>query len=277
MSQSMNSEILLIERHLRQVLENSSPCPLPQLEKFWESLGYSLFSPGKRFRPVLSLMTARALDYEAEVVLPLAAAVELIHTYSLIHDDLPILDNDDVRRGRPTHHKVYGDAMALLAGDGLLTLAFYVLARSPSAHTVEAIQLLAMAAGVEGMVGGQVLDVAAGKPDLALLEEIHARKTGALIRVAIEGAAVLCGASHVQREALTSYGRHLGLAFQLADDLQDFDPNKPEKVSFVSSLGEAATRARLDQASLAALKDLAIFGDGADPLREMIRFNSSRA
>jgi geranylgeranyl diphosphate synthase type II len=275
--ESFAAEIAAIEERLRQVLARSQACPLPQLEKFWESLAYSVFSPGKRFRPLLAVLTAKALGRSPEDVMPLACALELIHTYSLIHDDLPMLDDDDQRRGRPTNHKVYGDAMALLAGDGLLTLAFFVLTENPRPATAEAVRLLAEAAGIVGMVGGQVLDVEARAPEARLLEQIHRRKTGALIQVSVEGAAALLDAPADQRAALGRYGWNLGLAFQLADDLQDFDPQAPEKVSFVTSLGEAATRARLKQAGDEALKDLEIFGAAADPLRELIRGNFERA
>src|SRR5262249_2401240 len=150
------AELEALEVYLRSAL---NPMPHPSLEKFWESMFYSLLSDGKRFRPVLSLLTAKAFGKPYEIVMPLAAAIELIHTYSLIHDDLPLMDNDDMRRGRPTNHKVYGDAMALLAGDGLLTAAFSVLTQSSSTHAITAVHLLSEAAGPRGMVGGQVLDI----------------------------------------------------------------------------------------------------------------------
>lgn len=273
LNEQYRAELDALEIYLRSVL---NPMPLPELEPFWESMFYSLLSDGKRFRPILSLLTARTLGKTNELVLPLAAAVELIHTYSLIHDDLPALDNDDMRRGRASNHKVYGEAMALLAGDGLLTASFSILAQSASPHAIRAVQLLSEAAGPRGMVGGQVLDIQARSPDLKRLEEIHARKTGALIQVAVEAAAVLCGATPEQQQALAEYGAHLGLAFQLADDLQDYKPDAPEKVSFVTLLGEAQTRARLEQASEDALEALFIFPDTADPLRHMIAMNRER-
>lgn len=267
-------ELDALEVYLRSAL---NPMPLAALEQFWESMFYSLLSDGKRFRPILSMLTARAFKKPFESVLPLAAAVELIHTYSLIHDDLPLMDNDDLRRGRPTNHKVYGEAIALLAGDSLLTVAFSVLAQSPSPRAVQAVYLLSEAAGPRGMVGGQVLDIQAQSPNLESLLEIHKRKTGALIQVSVEAAAVLCGATPEQQEALAEYGAHLGLAFQLADDLQDYDPKDPEKVNFVTVLGEAETRARLNQASEEALECLFIFPDSADPLRQMVAMNAQRA
>lgn len=267
------SELDALESYLRSAL---NPMPLEQLERFWESMFYSLLSDGKRFRPLLSILTAKALGQRPDGVLPLAAAVELVHTYSLIHDDLPCLDNDDMRRGRPTNHKVYGEAMALLAGDGLLTCAFSLLSQSPSVHAITAVHLLSEAAGPRGMVGGQVLDIESNNPGLELLEEIHKRKTGALIRVSVEAAAVMCGATSEQRNALTEYGAQLGLAFQLADDIQDYNPEKPEKISFVTALGMDETQARLNRASEEALESLFIFPESADPLREMVSINTKR-
>lgn len=270
------SELELIDMHLRSIMRYQAHEELPALERFWESLNYSLFSEGKRFRPLLSVLTAKALVRPPEQVLPLAAAVELIHTYSLIHDDLPCMDNDDFRRGKPTNHKMFGEAAALLAGDGLLTLAFGVLAQSPSPGAAAAVALLSEAAGPRGMVGGQALDVAATHPDADLLREIHARKTGRLIRVSVEGAAVLCQASVPEVYALGQFGENLGFAFQLADDLQDFDPEKPEKVNFATQLGYAETLRLLEETSQAALDTLKDFPDQADGLREMIRLNRER-
>lgn len=206
----------------------------------------------------------------------MAAAVELVHTYSLIHDDLPCMDNDDVRRGLPTNHKVFGEAGALLAGDALLTLSFGILAQAPSPNAAFAVSLLSQAAGPRGMVGGQVLDIeTSGDVDETLLTEIHQRKTGALIAVAVEGAAVLCGATVRQVALLKEYAERLGLAFQLADDLQDFDPERPERVSYVSCLGIAETLKRLEQFSAHALDALSEF-PAAEGLRRMIQVNRER-
>jgi geranylgeranyl diphosphate synthase type II len=270
------SELDLIEIHLRSVMEYQAHDRLPPLERFFDSLTYSLFSDGKRFRPLLSVLTAKALGKPPETVLPLAAAVELIHTYSLIHDDLPCMDDDDVRRGRPTNHKIFGEAGALLAGDGLLTLAFGVLAQSPSPAAASVVAMLSDAAGPRGMVGGQALDIDALSPNLDLLKEIHARKTGRLIKVSVEGAAVLCQANAKQVAALATFGEELGLAFQLADDVQDYSADKPEKVSFASTLGIAETMRHLEEASQDALAAIAEFPAGADGLREMIRLNRER-
>lgn len=269
------AELDLIDTHLRVVL-GSSNVPLPELARFWESMSYSLFTDGKRFRPLLALLTAKALGRPPEAALTLASAVELIHTYSLIHDDLPSMDNDDFRRGKPSNHKVYGEAGALLAGDALLTLAFGVLAQAPSPRAATAVALLSTAAGPRGMVGGQVLDIESAKPTVELLTEIHQRKTGALIRVSVEAAAVLCGAEQKQIERLREYGEHLGLGFQLADDLQDFNPDKPEKISFASALGVHETLRRLERSCQDAMACLADFGSAAEGLRRMVQLNRER-
>jgi geranylgeranyl diphosphate synthase type II len=270
------TELEMIERHLRSVLSELAPVPHPALQKFWEGMNYSLLSEGKRFRPLLSLLTAKSLGKPLESALPMAAAVELIHTYSLIHDDLPSMDNDDLRRGRPTNHKVYGEAQALLAGDGLLTLAFSCLAQSKSEGLRSALRLLAEAAGPIGMVGGQVLDIASTNPDEMTLAEIHKRKTGALIRVSVEGTAALLHSLREQQAELSHYGEKLGLAFQLADDLQDFNPDKPEKINYASRMGVDSTKKFLEKTSAEALQTLEKFDETADGLRQMVRFNLER-
>lgn len=270
------TELEMIERYLRSVLNELLPVPHPSLTKFWEGMNYSLLSEGKRFRPLLSLLTAKSLDKPLEAALPMAAAVELIHTYSLIHDDLPSMDNDDLRRGRPTNHKIYGEANALLAGDGLLTLAFTCLAQSKSEGLRPALRLLAEAAGPVGMVGGQVMDIASQNPDESTLAEIHKRKTGALIRVSVEGTAALLHSLKEQQKELGQYGEKLGMAFQLADDLQDFNPDKPEKINYVARMGVDGTKKFLEKTSAEALNALSRFDEAADGLRQMVRFNLER-
>jgi len=185
-----------------------------------EAIRYSLFAGGKRLRPALALGAAEIVSGQGGPALPAACALEMIHTYSLIHDDLPAMDDDDLRRGRPTCHKVYGEATAILAGDALLTMAFDMLA---TAGDLEVIREVAHAAGVSGMAGGQYDDLQAEGRQLSLeeLQRIHARKTGALIRVSIRAGARLAGASEEALEALTTYGEAIGLAFQIADDILD--------------------------------------------------------
>jgi geranylgeranyl diphosphate synthase, type II len=193
-----------------------------------EAMRYSITAGGKRLRPLLTLAAAEALGAGGGRIIDVACAVELVHTYSLIHDDLPVMDNSDLRRGKPTCHRVYGEAVAVLAGDALLTLAFELLARYglEKGRARAALMIsaeLARAAGAEGMVGGQVLDLEAeGRVlDLAGLERIHRLKTGALIRAAVRGGALAGNAAPRELQALTEYGSRLGLAFQIIDDLLD--------------------------------------------------------
>jgi geranylgeranyl diphosphate synthase, type II len=194
-----------------------------------KAMRYSLFAGGKRIRPVLCMSAARTVADNIEGLEDVACTLELIHTYSLIHDDLPALDNDDLRRGRPTCHKVFGDAMAILAGDSLLTLAFEVLAKVQGVYAERRVALaaeLATASGtVRGMIGGQVHDIEGeGQPPTAeLLEAIHRAKTGALLRASVRMGAICAGARSEQYNALSEYGEHVGLAFQIVDDILDVE------------------------------------------------------
>lgn len=209
-------------------LERWVPTPVQPPENLHKAMRYSLFAGGKRIRPVLCLAAAQALQDDANGVADAACTLELIHTYSLIHDDLPALDNDDLRRGRPTCHKVFGEAMAILAGDALLTLAFQVLSelRAPAERRVMLAKELATASGtVGGMIGGQVHDLEGeGQPPTQkLLEAIHRAKTGALLRASVRMGSIYAGASAEQCEALSAYGEHIGLAFQIVDDILDVE------------------------------------------------------
>jgi geranylgeranyl diphosphate synthase type II len=209
-----------------------------------EPVRYSLLGPGKRLRPCLTLTTADAVaglagtstDEARTRALPAACAVEMVHTYSLVHDDLPAMDNDALRRGRPTTHVVYGDGMAILAGDGLLTEAFGVLVRWPSPavgdrrvaappaeRCVRGVALLAAAAGIDGMVGGQAIDLTISARDPDALEDLHLRKTGALIRASAVLGALMAGASESAIAAVDAYAREVGLAFQIIDDVLDVE------------------------------------------------------
>ncbi|MGE4271612.1 MAG: polyprenyl synthetase family protein [Desulfitobacterium sp.] len=194
-----------------------------------ESMNYSLAAGGKRIRPVLALAAAKAVGGDEESILPAACALELIHTYSLIHDDLPAMDDDDYRRGRLSNHKVFGVGQAILAGDALLTYAFELLAQSINGVTPErqlrVIREVAQAAGPQGMVGGQVLDLEAEEKVLALaeLERVHRLKTGAMLVVAARLGAILAGGTEEKIEALTSYAQAIGLAFQIRDDILDIE------------------------------------------------------
>jgi geranylgeranyl pyrophosphate synthase len=228
--------------------ESDGPDPLHR------AIRYSVFAGGKRFRPILCLAAHAALGGDGDAALGPACALEMIHTYSLVHDDLPALDDDDLRRGRPTNHVTFGEATAILVGDALLTLAFEVLAESGA----EAVRLVARAAGTRGMIGGQVRDLAAEGHAIALddLERMHREKTGALIRASCELGGLVAGGAPHARAALGEYGALVGLAFQIADDLLDVESTaerlgKPvrrdasrRKTTFATLLGADAARRR---------------------------------
>ncbi len=198
-----------------------------------ESMLYSLKAGGKRIRPLFVLAVLELYRENLQDGLIVGSVIEIIHTYSLIHDDLPSMDNDDFRRGKPTNHKVYGEALATLAGDALNTLAFGILARMniSAEKRIELVQLLSVAAGAEGMVGGQVLDMEGGEQrqlNLAELEQVHVNKTGALLRFSIEAGAVLADVSEQDRATLKEYAHHIGLAFQIQDDILDIEGTTEE-------------------------------------------------
>ena len=248
-----------------------------------EAVCYSLFAEGKRLRPALALGAAEIVSGDDAVAMPLACAIEMIHTYSLIHDDLPAMDDDDLRRGKPALHKALGEAMAILAGDALLTMAFDVLAE---ANDTRVVREVARAAGVAGMVGGQVLDLESeGKRlDLDGLRRIHSCKTAALIGVSVRGGAILAGAPETQLDALTHFAEHTGLAFQIADDILDVVGaedllGKPtgrdaakEKATYPAMLGLDRARELADEAVDAAIVALSPFGPEADTFRKLARF-----
>ncbi|HEY1338246.1 MAG TPA: farnesyl diphosphate synthase [Bryobacteraceae bacterium] len=214
----------LVDAELDRLVPPESTLP----ETIHRAMRYSLFAGGKRIRPILCIEAARAVSNSAEGVISAACALELIHTYSLIHDDLPALDNDDYRRGKLTNHKVFGEAMAILAGDALLTLAFQALSTldAPDNRKAALVAELSTAAGtVGGMIGGQVADLEGeGQPPNAqLLETIHRAKTGALLRASLRLGAIYAGATAEQHAALSCYGEHVGLAFQIVDDILDVE------------------------------------------------------
>jgi geranylgeranyl diphosphate synthase type II len=242
----------------------------------------------KRFRPILALLTTEALGQPRALSLPWAAAIECVHTYSLVHDDLPAMDDDRERRGQPTCHIKFGEGAAILAGDALLTEAFTLLADRYSAMpdvALELISLLGRASGPVGMVGGQALDLLAqagleepgAEPlDYASLRRLHRLKTGALIRVAVQGAAVICRTGAAKTRDLVIYADLLGLAFQVQDDLHDFEQGKSEPGSFPALLGAERTRTLLAELTDGALGCLRVWGSEAEPLREIARFNQRR-
>jgi geranylgeranyl diphosphate synthase type II len=241
-----------IEAALACYAEAQDGCPTRLLE----SMRHSLLTPGKRLRPLLVVMAAQACEASLEAALPAACAVEMIHVYSLIHDDLPAMDDDDLRRGKPTNHKVFGEATAILAGDALLTRAFEILARDlrPAQTAVECCAALARAAGATGMVGGQVDDLyhPLDQATLESLESTHARKTGALLEVSLELGALVGSATSIQREALCRYGRLLGLAFQITDDLLDV---AGDEAALGKRVGKDAQRGKLTFPGLLGLEE----------------------
>ncbi|WP_456274093.1 polyprenyl synthetase family protein [Bacillus sp. AK031] len=216
----------LVEAELDRVVEK-----LDAPEKVKEAMAYSLKAGGKRIRPVLLFATLQAFGKKPETGLKAAAALEMVHTYSLIHDDLPSMDNDDLRRGKPTNHKVFGEAMAILAGDGLLTYSFEVIAgteETDSKKVLKLVSLLAKCAGPEGMVGGQVADMEGENQKLSVeeLEYIHKNKTGKLLAFSVAAGAILADATEKQLELLEEYAFHIGLAFQIQDDILDIEGNQ---------------------------------------------------
>lgn len=197
-------------------------------EKLKEAMVYSLQAGGKRIRPLYTLAVLEELDVKSEDAATVASTIEMIHTYSLIHDDLPAMDDDNLRRGKPTNHVVFGEALAILAGDGLLTLAFGIIARLPNLSAdqkIELIERLSYAAGAEGMVGGQVLDILGEGKSLTLeeLEQVHINKTGALLSFSILAGGIIANASEKIMKALQTYALHIGLAFQIQDDILDIE------------------------------------------------------
>lgn len=251
-------------------------------QRLMAAIRYSLLQDGaKRFRPTLAMLTADALGVERPRVMPYAAAVECVHTYSLIHDDLPAMDNDDFRRGLPTNHKKFDDATAILAGDALLTDAFGIIADAYSEVpdlAVRAIIELSKAAGSHGMVGGQAIDMAAKKTavDLEDLRLLHLLKTGALIRAAAVGAAIVGEATDEQIEDLSDFASSLGLAFQVADDLLDYSQERPESGSYCALLGPEKTREFLAELTDEALEAIIDWDEKADSLRALVEFNRDR-
>ena len=260
----------LVDRELDALLPAAGLAPVA----LHGAMRHLVFPGGKRLRPGLALAAAEAVGGAPDIALPIATAVELVHTWSLIHDDLPCMDDDVERRGRPTVHVAYDEATALLAGDALLALAFEVaLERGTAAAElrIAAALELARASGAAGLVGGQVDDLACARNggDAAFVESIHARKTAALISAAIVGGATLAGAEGADRERLRRFGFGVGVAFQIADDLLDAGE---DACSLVEAVGAEAARARGEVLLESALDEIAAFGAGAEPLRALALF-----
>jgi len=273
----------IIDRELERLApaENTPP------ETIHRAMRYSLFAGGKRVRPVLCMEAARAIADAPRGIETAACSLEFVHTYSLIHDDLPALDNDDYRRGKLTSHKVFGEAMAILAGDALLTLAFETHSKMDTGgddRKTRVIAELATAAGtVGGMIGGQVADLEGeGKPpDAQLLETIHRAKTGALLRASLRMGAIYAGASEQQFDAMSLYGEHVVLAFQIVDDILDVEQSseslgktagkdaQQKKITFPAVYGLAESRRLAESERLSAHQALEMFGDRGGRLREL--------
>lgn len=262
-------------------LEEVLPEQASYLGNIGETMRYCMFPGGKRFRPVLTLAACEAVGAPRQRAVPAACAFEMIHCFSLAHDDLPCLDDDDSRRGKPTCHVAFDEAAALLAGDGLAVWAFHVAAQTPEGVTPKAavriVLELAQASGHPGMIGGQVLDMDAqrGGVDGAGLRAIHEAKTGALIRGAVRAGAVAGGATEPQLEALTGYAERVGLVFQITDDILDAEED-PEAVSFPSLFGMEESRRLASQAVDEALQLLEPFGLKAMPLNCLATYLLSR-
>lgn len=289
MKEYMQRKIELINRELDSIYAENTALNATLAK----SMNYSLMAGGKRLRPILVMAAADAVGADGEKFLHLATSIEMIHTYSLIHDDLPAMDNDDYRRGKLTNHKVFGDGIAVLAGDALLTLAFEVIADSPNVDTekkLKVIKEMSHAAGAEGMVGGQVIDLESEgkKIDMDTLRKMHSAKTGALFCAAIRSGAILGGATDKQLADLTQYARHFGLAFQITDDILDVtgdeasigkpvgSDEKNHKSTYVT-LGSLESARELAQTAVdEAKKALADFGKEADFLRELVDYLISR-
>lgn len=289
LKQYINERCQLVDNELDRVMPSGEELPY----SLHRSMRYSTFAGGKRIRPVLILAACEAVGGDVSRALTAAAAMEMIHTYSLVHDDLPSMDNDDFRRGNPTNHKVFGEAVAILAGDALLTQAFIMLSSPELAAVVSPVTLLqviheiACCAGSRGMVGGQVVDMESeGKQDIDLptVQYIHIHKTGALIKASIKTGALLGGASESQLNALVRYGEAIGLAFQIADDILDIEGTTEElgkdagsdqargKATYPAVVGIGEAKRRTVELLDMALESLAAFDRHADPLREIARY-----
>lgn len=261
-------------------------------KSIYSAMRYSLLAGGKRLRPVLSLAVCEMLGGNLDEVLPFACAIEMIHTYSLIHDDLPAMDNDDYRRGKPTNHKVYGEALAILAGDGLLNMAFELMLDSTSSNCnnienkVKAMAYIAKSSGVRGMIGGQVVDIESENTEVSIesLEYMHRHKTGALIKAPVISSAIICGASDEDLQSLENYAEGIGLAFQIKDDILDVEGSSEKlgkkvgsdisnkKTTYVNLYGLEKSTQMLKRTTEESIKSIKKFGTKAAFLRELAEY-----
>ncbi len=279
MKTKLAERISVVDNSLKYFLQ---PTANPQ-SVIYDATNYSIFAGGKRLRPILMWETARIFDNDWDTVKEFACAIEMIHTYSLIHDDLPAMDNDDIRRGMPTNHIKFGEDIAILAGDALLNKAFETALMSSSSKALQSLRYLANASGTEGMIGGQVVDLSTeGKAiDIDTLQYIHSLKTGALIKAACAVGAILSDASDNHITAIEEFAENLGIAFQIQDDILDVmgteaELGKPigsdkecEKNTYVTLCGIDKSRELVKHYSQSAKDKLAIFGDKADFLLQL--------
>ncbi len=284
----LNERSVLVDRALDRWLPREDVLP----RSLHQSMRYSIFAGGKRLRPILMIAASEAVGGSAQQVMHAACAMEMIHTYSLVHDDLPAMDNDDFRRGRPTNHKAYGEATAILAGDALLTEAFRLLADADANRSTEpsavlrVIELVARFAGSQGMVGGQIVDMESEgqEVDFPTLEYIHTHKTGGLILASVQVGAILGGGDEEQIRALTRFAGAAGLAFQIADDILDVVGDQSAlgkdvgsdqargKVTYPALLGLAEARQRAQELCSLAVDSLSPLGASAEPLQMLARY-----
>lgn len=294
-NESINEYLARRAEEVNTWLGSMAPSVSTPPQKLHEAMRYSLLAGGKRLRPILLLAAGEALNAPTDDLMPAACAIEMIHTYSLIHDDLPAMDNDDLRRGRPTCHKAFGEAMAILAGDALLTLAFEILASNVPAgdfeRQIRVLREVAAAAGtVNGLIGGQVADLENEGKDVSpeTLEYIHRSKTGALIRVSVVAGGLIAGASESELDLLSGYGERIGLAFQVADDVLDITSTSEQlgktpgkdvaarKATYPAIHGMEASLKRADSLVNEAVELISPLGLGGQTLQDIARFIIAR-
>ncbi len=291
-NEKFNSTRSLIEENLIKYIEHIADTPQKEL---YDSMKYSLVAGGKRIRPVLLLETMNMLNAEITKGIPYACAIEYIHTYSLIHDDLPAMDNDDLRRGKPTNHKVFGEAIAILAGDGLLNSAFEIMAneveKTLNISSVKAMKLISECAGINGMIAGQIVDMDSEEKQISYeqLKYLHSKKTGALLRASVIAGAMLSDASPREIEALEIYSKNIGFAFQISDDILDEvgdsktlgknvgSDKANQKSTYVSLFGLEKASSLAKECISEAVEALSIFDDGRRAfLEELAQFIVNR-
>jgi geranylgeranyl diphosphate synthase type II len=292
-TEGISSRLEPLRAAIDKALDAWLPGPDEPPARLHNAMRYSVFAGGKRIRPVLAILAGRAVGGQDEAAMPAACALECIHTYSLIHDDLPAMDDDDMRRGQPSNHKKFDVATAVLAGDALLTAAFEIVAtRTADPRTANRITAeLARAAGSVGMVGGQMADLQAdgSEPNESTLEFVHRRKTGALIRAAVRSGAIAAGGSDDDLAALTAYAENVGLVFQITDDILDETATSEQlgkaagkdrdkgKLTFPAVYGLEASRSEARRLARDATEALAGLPAAADPLRELAGYVVSRS